>query len=229
MHQIQRFAIYYAPRPGRFADVAAAWLGWDPGTGRDVRQPDIPGLPCPLADLTGAPRRYGFHGTIKAPFRLADGADPADLKAATASLAARLGPVEMPGLRLSRIGGFLALTPDGDTGPLGALAATAVTDLDLFRAAPSEADIARRAPARLTPRQRELLVRWGYPYVMEEFQFHLTLTDNLSPDLAAATASVLAPHMASVTPSPFVVQDLCLFGEDDRGRFHLLHRYALSG
>ena len=75
MDQMKRFAIYYAPRGGAFADAAAAWLGWDLTRGRAVAQPDLPGLvDLPgLADLTAEPRKYGFHGTIKPPFRLAGG------------------------------------------------------------------------------------------------------------------------------------------------------------
>ena len=37
--------------------------------------------------LTTEPRRYGFHATIKAPFRLAEDASPSDLSAALAELA----------------------------------------------------------------------------------------------------------------------------------------------
>jgi hypothetical protein len=39
----------------------------------------------------------------------------------------------------------------------------------------------------------------------------------------------LAAHFAPVLPQPFRIEDLCLFGEDAGGRFHLLLRYALTG
>ena len=96
-----------------------------------------------------------------------------------------------------------------------------------MRAALTEDEIARRRPDQLSPRQRELLDLWGYPQVMEEFRFHLTLTDRL-PD-PAPVLQVLGPYFAPVLPTPFVIQDLCLFGEDSGGRFHLLHRHALTG
>src|SRR5262249_2220033 len=49
----------------------------------------------------------------------------------------------------------------------------------------TDADRARRNPARLTPRQRDYLERWGYPYVMEEFRFHMTLTGRLEANRAS--------------------------------------------
>ena len=69
----RRYAIYYAPRTGAFASAAAGWLGWDVETGQPVPHPALSGLEWPVADLTRAPRKYGFHGTIRAPFRLDEG------------------------------------------------------------------------------------------------------------------------------------------------------------
>lgn len=229
MVEFSRYAVYYAPPPGEFATRSAHWLGWDAQGGRAVAQPDLPGLPRPLADLTGEPRKYGFHGTIKAPFRLAEGATVASLCGALDELAARQAPVLLPGLVLVRIGGFLALVPEGDETPLKALAFDCVTALDPWRAALSAAEFARRRPERLTPRQCDLLQRWGYPYVAEEFRFHLTLSDSLDEAPGAALAAVAAGHFADCLPRPFVIGDLCLFGEDGDGRFHLVSRHALAG
>ena len=39
----------------------------------------------------------------------------------------------------------------------------------------------------LTDRQEALLTQWGYPYVMEEFRFHITLTGALDPAHLDAT------------------------------------------
>lgn len=226
MEPMKRYAVYYAPAAGTFASRASAWLGWDAGAGRAVAQPEL-GLPA--AEITRDPRKYGFHGTIKPPFRLAGGRDFAGLVGAVQDLAARLRPVVLPGLKIKNIDGFLALIPEGDPAPLQDLAASVVRALEPFRAPLTEAEIARRRPERLTPRQRELLDIYGYPFVMEEFRFHLTLTDRLPAPLANEAKAILADHFAPVLPRPFELADLCLFGEGESGRFHLLHRYALSG
>lgn len=223
---MERFAVYYAPPEGAFSRRANAWLGRDAAAGKPVAHPDL-GLPA--AAMTRAPRRYGFHGTIKPPFRLAPGQDAATLQDALEGLAARLAPLTLPGLRLASLGGFLALVADSDTAPLSDLAAAVVRGLDPLRAPLTGAEIARRRPERLSPRQRALLEQWGYPWVMEEFRFHLTLTDRLEEPLASRAAQILAGYFAPVLPRPFAIHDLCLFGEDAEGQFHLLRRYALSG
>ena len=222
---MKRYAVYYAPVPGPFAEAAAIWLGWDPVTGVPVAQPDV-GLD--LAPLTADPRKYGFHGTIKPPFRLAEGLDLDSLSSAVATMARDLPPIEMPGLQFLNLEGFLALVPQGDTSALTDLAAKVVEILDPLRAPLTAAEIARRRPERLTLRQRTLLDQFGYPYVMEEFRFHLTLSGNLSPHEHATLRPLAEVHFAGLLPQPFRLSDLCLFGEAEDGRFHLLHRYPLG-
>ena len=132
MDQMKRFAIYYAPRDGAFADAAAGWLGWDARTGQAVAQPEVPGL----AAMTADPRRYGFHATIKPPFRLRDGSSAKDLAQILQTHAALLPRIALDGLKMVRLDGFLALIPVGDAAPLRAMAAqvsTAANRLDARR------------------------------------------------------------------------------------------------
>ena len=224
MDQMKRYAIYYAPREGAFAEAAAAWLGWDMPRGQEVAQ----ALPAALVKLTDDPRKYGFHGTLKAPFRLTEGLELQDLTQGLRALAGQLAPLRMAGLELSDRHGFLALTPLGAQDQLQALASEVVRALEPYRAALTPAEYARRRPESLSHRQRELLDTYGYPFVMEEFQFHLTLSGALTPPQAEALIPAARALFTGLIPQPFEVQDLCLCGEDAMGRFHLLHRYALS-
>lgn len=226
MNNFRRFAVYYAPPPGGFHNLTAAWLGWDAALGRGVTPPD---LGIDAAGITRDPRKYGFHGTIRAPFRLGKGISLADLQHRLAGLAAVLPPVRLEGLELSAIEGFLALTPMGDLAALMDLGAAVVRGTNDLRSPLTEAEIAKRRPESLTPRQAALLAEFGYPGVMEEFRFHLTLTDRLPAADQAEVAAILRDYLAPVLPCPFVIEDLVLFGEDQAGRFHILNRYALTG
>ena len=64
---------------------------------------------------------------------------------------------------------------------------------------------------------------------MEEFRFHITLTGKLAKGDLPAVEDALARDLGPLLPAPFAIPDLALMGEDDTGRFHLIHRYALSG
>ncbi|MFD0979474.1 DUF1045 domain-containing protein [Tropicimonas aquimaris] len=229
MDGFTRYALYYAPPPGALADFGAAWLGWDPRGGRKVARTTLPGLPMPVAKITENPHRYGLHATLKPPFRLAPGFDVSELHNAVEALASSLEPVMVDGLRLDRIDGFLALVPEGDPTPLALLAARVVEALDAFRAVPSEAELERRRQAGLSQRQEVLLQQWGYPYVMEEYRFHLTLSGPLPDEEAEEIKILLSPVLEPILPAPLRIRDICLFGEGQDGRFHNLHRYTLNG
>jgi putative phosphonate metabolism protein len=219
-----RLAIYHVPHRGALADFGAAWLGWDVARGSAVVQPDLPGL----HDITMTPRKYGFHATLKPPFRLAEGRTLAELERAAAALAASLKPAPCEGLQLATLGRFLALTPFGDRAAVQRVAETCVRDLDPFRAPASEAELARRRKAGLSARQEALLTQWGYPYVMEEFRFHLTLSGQLPAEAIAGWRETLLDRLPDL-PRPFVLDAIALCGERDDGRFEVIHRYTLAG
>jgi putative phosphonate metabolism protein len=226
-----RYALYHLPSADPLASFAARWLGWDPVSGREtVWDTPMSGLPRPLRELTRAARKYGFHATLKAPFRLAPGASLDDLRGACRQIASAQPSVLVPHLSLTRIGGFLALTADGDQSGLSALAAACVSGLDHLRAPLSADEISRRRPDTLTPQQRTLLLDWGYPYVMEQFRFHMTLTGDLPAVEAEQTVQALLPLVAPMVQHPYRLSDICLMGEDaETGRFHMVQRLALEG
>jgi len=227
MTRFQRYAIYVMP-DGALARFGASWLGWDALAGRSVPHPELAALPRAVAEITATPCKYGLHGTIKPPFRLAADSTMAALMTDLAKLCESVTPVKLDGLALARLGGFLALVPQGPTDALATLAGQAVTRLDRHRAAPDAAELERRRKARLTPAQEALLTRWGYPYVLEEFRFHITLTGRLPKAEAELVEQALTPQLAPLLQGPFTIGSLCLMGEDEAGMFHLIHRYPLG-
>ena len=227
--EFQRYAIYYTAPNGPLADFGAAWLGWDIATGLPVQHPIIHGLQDDVSEITETPRKYGFHGTIKPPFRLASGTTAAELTERADALCSAQQPFALDGLQLSRLGRFLALTIQGDATPLADLASTMVKELDGFRAPPTEAELMKRRKANLSEQQEQYLMQWGYPYVMDEFRFHLTLTGRLEKNRAETLQKVLGPILESTLPTPFKVDDLTLAGEDASGRFHEIRRFKLAG
>ncbi len=226
---VQRYAIFTLPEDKPLADFGAAWLGWDARQGEIPTPPDLPDLPLPREEATETPRKYGLHGTVKPPFRLAKGRTEADLRAALADFAAHTAPVTLEGLELATLGRFLALVPVGATEALTALASETVRRFDRFRAPMSDAELERRRQSKLSARQDTLLQEWGYPYVMEEFRFHLTLTGKMPKAQAAALRALLTPVLTPLLPKPYTIGSLSLMGEGDDGLFRQIAEIPLTG
>ena len=229
MRDIRRWAIYYAPKAETaLARFGADWLGWDAQAGVPRDGLDLPGLPRPRAEITAAPRKYGFHGTLRAPFPMADHREPAALDATVTGLAADFAPFPLA-LRVGTLGTFVALVPCQPCPAVTALAGACVRRLDAFRGGQDPAEALRRHPADLSKAQRAHLERWGYPFVFEEFRFHMSLTGPLGAGDRAAVARALDAALAPILVEPLDISSICLFGEDLQGMFHLLKRFPLRG
>ena len=222
----ERYAIFYTPT-GALADFGAKWLGWDSAHGRAQVQPEITGIDVPT--ITQTPRKYGLHGTLKAPFKLAQGCDLAQLQDVAAGFAAGQSQFEIGALALRHDSGFVALRPRSQQVELRDFAAATVIAFDWFRAALTDADIARRRETNLTPRQDQQMLDWGYPFIFDDFHFHLTLSGRMGANEAAQVIDALSPRLESIVPTPFVIDTITLMGQDDQGMFHQIHRYTLTG
>ncbi len=226
-----RYAIYYTPpAASKWGRLGTSWLGWDLETRTEPQPPQhaaLTGLDIPA--LTGTPRKYGLHATLKPPMRLAEGITVSALDQACAALATRQPPVILTGLELARLGRFLALRTTGDEARLKALSAACVRDLDAFRAPATDAELAQRRQANLNNEQETNLTTWGYPHVMEAFKFHITLTSKLPKPALPAVEVALDAALGPLLPAPFEIRDIALVGEATDGRFHLIQRYPLTG
>jgi hypothetical protein len=224
-----RYAIYYAPDPAsalwRFG---SAVIGYDAATGEDIEalRPDGFGAD-EWASATADPRRYGFHATLKAPFRLAPGRSESHLLGALADQASAMPPVDLGPCDVRVVpaasgGGFVAITPTAPPPALATLERSLVEGFEPWRAPPSPDEYRRRKPETLTERQRFLLDRYGYPYVLDEFRFHMTLTGRLDgPEPVAKSLRALAVEAGAL--APILVDRLALFRQDgDARRFRVV-------
>jgi len=225
-----RYAIYAVPPADQpLWRLASTWLGRDSETGAEAP----PDLPLWLArdrwrELTRDARQYGFHGTLKPPMTLAGGRTPDGLDAALSLFASEQMALPPLALQVATLGGFLALVPREPSAALKRLADLAVERFDRFRAPSTEAELARRRQVPLSTRQEEYLARWGYPYVFDEYRFHMTLTARLSdtdrPRIAAYLTDLLAPALAQPT-----TLGMALFVQDTRETpFRLARRFRLG-
>jgi len=210
-----RVGVYYSPCQDDPLFVAgAAWLGRDTGSGAAVVQPELPGI----------------DETMKPPMRLAARSSWDELLDVTHELASQIAPFELPMLQVRNLHGFLALRETSVCPPLQALADLCVEGLDRFRAQPSEAELARRRRAGLTDAQDAMLVRFGYPYVLTTWFFHMTLTRRLSTEEHEFWRPEAERFFAAAVRMPRIVTDICLFTQTSAGMpFTVAERIALRG
>jgi putative phosphonate metabolism protein len=227
-----RYAIYFTPpADDPLTRSAGRWLGRDAFSGETLAQPIVEAFPgTAFSELTSDPRRYGFHATMKAPFELAQDTDETELVEAFESFSARQAAFTLPALVLGQLGPFFALVPDSLSPELQTLAADCVIRFDRFRAPLGDHDLARRRPDRLTSAERCNLMAWGYPYVLDEFRFHMTLTGPVEQDDQPAARAAIETHFGVLLDQTRDIDALSLFVEPSRGApFTMLHRVPLAG
>ena len=231
MASFPRYAIYFASPQGSDLDrFGAQHLGCDAWTGEDLPFPeDVVRAVPDWRELTEDPRKYGFHGTFKAPMALADGETEAGLLAACADFAraSHFSPVIKPVVQ--SISGFIAVVPGEPSPALQELAAACVRAFDSFRAPLTPEDRARRNPSKLSERQRDYLDRWGYPYVMEEFRFHMTLTGRLDATRREPILAMLQDRFAALRLERITIDRIALFRQTDAAsRFRIIGHWPFD-
>ena len=203
-----RVALYYAPAiDDPLHAAASAWLGRDAEANTTPRQPDLPDIAAITADARG----YGFHATLKAPMRLADGVSWDRFVADVETLAAGIRPFDLPRLSVQDVHGFLAIREAEPSPTLQGFADICVAGIDHLRAQLTEAELARRRRNGLSPLHEALLARWGYIYVFGEFFFHMTLTRRLTTAEKAIWLPAATDYFDPLLDQPRRVADIALF------------------
>jgi len=231
MASYPRYAIYYVSAPGSDLDrFGAQLLGYDALGGADLPFPDDVMQTVPdWRDLTRDPRKYGFHATLKAPLPLAQGKTEAELLAACETFASATRPIPVIRLVVDSISGFVAVVPAEPSTELKRLAADCVREFDSFRAPLTPEDRMRRNPSALTPRQREHLERWGYPYVMEDFRFHMTLTGRLDAGRREPVLTMLRDRFSAIGLTTLAIDRIAVFRQNDAAsRFQVVDHWKLG-
>ncbi len=213
-----RCAIYFAPPEGSELEVFGRdWLGRDHVTGEAFAQPALE-RPSPeaLREITRSARHYGFHATLKAPFELKDDRSVAELRDAARSFAADRSPFEAPPLRVSTLSRWIAFTLSAPCPAMDRLAADCVRAFEPFRAPLVETDIRRRRESGLTARQDAHLLDFGYPYIFEDFHFHMTLAGPLDGAARDELLEILEGRASAMAKAPLRVDAIALYEQPDR-------------
>lgn len=186
-----RYAIYFCPATGSpLAEFGRVWLAQAP------HAIDVPGIPSGrMQTLLANVRRYGWHATIRAPFALDAGIAYEDLRDAVIALAQRFPTLTLP-LQLERLAGFLALRPSGDSAAIDQLAAACLHALEPLRAPLAEEVFCKHADG-FDAVELGLLEQYGYPYVLDRYRFHMSLSAPATEVEEQILRDELARHAAT--------------------------------
>ena len=225
-----RCAICFTPPADDALTVAAArWLRRDPYTGARIAWPVEGLVETDHAFLTAAPRRIGFHGSLKAPFRIATEHELGDVQAALVKFCRRVSPLTVDAMRIALIENFFALVPTEPNPELHELATDFVTVFDQYRSPTSDLDLARGDIGRLNGRQFANLMAWGHPYVLDQFRFHMTLTGPIDELERDYVAQMLHRHFGTLAGEPLCISQVALFVEPEPNAPFLIdsiHRFT---
>lgn len=228
-----RYAIYFVPAAtSSLYRFGAATIGYDCYDSLDVAAPDGLGTsPEDWHALTQEPRKYGFHATLKAPFRLHGDVDEAALIAACDRFATTYPTLPEFLAEVRLLAGFVAIMPRGDAPAVSELADACVGEFESFRAPLTAAERERRIAAGLSDQEAAYLDRWGYPYVFELFRFHMTLTGLLPGERRGAILSQLETRFARAHRGdrPLRIDRIALVRQADPSTRFVVLRQVLLG
>ena len=216
----RRYAIYYAPPPGsQLEHFGRRWLGRDHVTGEPIEPLKLDDIDAAQQmEITRSARHYGFHATLKAPFELAAGREPEELHASARRFAAAREKFEAPPLEIAKISRWVALVLSSTSEAMNELAADCVRDFEDFRAPLSDVDIERRRKSGLSPRQDDQLLAFGYPYIFDDFQFHMTLAGPMESALQDRVRRILQTVSPPFEERPFIVDAIAIYEQPSRER-----------
>ena len=222
----KRYAIYYAPIENPELDLfGKCWLGWDPYKGVETTKSDLSKLPSfkKFSSLVLTPKQYGFHGTIKAPFRLKNEYTYNDLENKVREISKQIHSFYFDQLIIKKLGNFIGLIPTNNL-KINAVSNKFVEELDYLRDELSESEIKKRKPHKLTSNQKQMLFKWGYPYVFNEFKFHLTLTGKLRIEEIDNVYKYLQTILKSVNLRKIHFKSICIFGQKTDEKFYFIKK-----
>lgn len=227
-----RYAVYYVPAPESvLLHVGQRWLGRDVYSGDPVRRRMTLGLPLDqVTELTRSAARYGLHATLKAPFELAPDTSEDLLLSSARQLGSSLVPISAQ-LSVGAIGEFLALLLTENEQQVNELHRACLEYFEPQRAPLSEYDRTRRLQAPLSPEQLKALDQFGYPYILENFRFHITLTQRIKDaERRASVQQLLTDIFDRAWTEPHVIDAISILRQDDRQQpFKVIERVLLRG
>jgi len=181
-----------------------------------------------LKDYCEQPAKYGFHATLKAPFRLKRNVKTKNFYDVISHIAAQHSRFKIKGLKIAYSKKFTFITSRKPNKLLINLENDLVKHLDTFRAELNKTEIKKRIPDSLTFKQNKYLKEWGYPFVFDQFKFHMTLMNQNNNKLSNKQKLELEKLIYKISNNVIEFNEISLLGENKNGHFEEIKRFKLN-
>ena len=181
-----------------------------------------------LKDYCEEPAKYGFHATLKAPFRLKRNVKTKNFYDVISHIAAQHSRFKIKGLKIVYSKKFTFITSRKPNKLLINLENDLVKHLDTFRAELNKTEIKKRIPDSLTFKQNKYLKEWGYPFVFDQFKFHMTLMNQNNNKLSNKQKLELEKLIYKISNNVIEFNEISLLGENKNGYFEEIKRFKLN-
>ena len=225
-----RYAIYFAPsetsKIGQFGRLLLKRTAK-----KMVDEGMLTDLPKELhRKIIKTPQHYGFHGTLKAPFELHPDYNLYHLDTTLIKFCSSFPDFSIKSLKLQIIAEFIALVPNGEVERLYQLHRKLTEEFNYLCGPLSDFDRDRFLARGLTNGQKKYLCRYGYPFILDSFKFHLTLTSSLTENEQTTCLELLDNMIVDFKDERLSVDRVCLFKQETRkSPFFMVKEYNLQG
>ena len=237
MKKYSRYAIYYAPpKESNLEEFGRYWFGWDPINAKSINNKQrinylngfgIKNLKNIDKNVLIA-RKYGFHGTLIPPFKLNKNYSTKTLFKKTEKIAKKFKKFKFYKFKLKKINNFYAFVQNKKNNNINKLSNRLVRELFKFRSPLTKKEIDRRNPSKLSKFQLNILYKWGYPYLMSEFKFHMTLASEVTGNKLYSELKKIENNKEIILNEINNFDKIYIFGENQKGMFENLENFSLS-
>ena len=237
MKKYSRYAIYYAPPKGSsLEEFGRYWFGWDPVNAKLINNKHrinylsrfgIKNLINIDKNVLIA-KKYGFHGTLIPPFKLNKNYSTNTLFKKTEEIAKKFKRFKFYKFKLKKINDFYAFVQNKKNNNINKLSNRLVRELYKFRSPLTKKEIDKRNPSKLSKLQLNILYKWGYPYLMSEFNFHMTLASEVTGNKLYFELKKIEKNKEIILNEINNFDKIYIFGENQKGMFENLENFSLS-
>lgn len=216
-----RYALYYIPRyQDELYKIGSQIIGYSIEEGSILSSPH-------QTKYNKSVSKYGLHGTLVAPFNTL--LTQEDLLQFVTSVCSKISELQIGFLKVYRMPRqYIALIPDHLESTLNELDNYLVRQIHQIRLPICQQNIPNHTD--LSEQYVQNILKWGYKYVFDDFNFHITLTDVINDEqMLNQEFYTIKNNLKQALNKTIILDSVCLVRQDkSQEPFKIIKRINLS-